>query len=95
MFDSSSESIIPDLNLLDKAPAQQQGVSKESLEALSSLLELKLKDFGIIATVEEVLPGPIVTRFEISPAPGVKVSQISNLSKGFGQIIIGLERKSC
>ena len=81
MFDSSSESIIPDLNLLDKAPAQQQGVSKESLEALSSLLELKLKDFGIIATVEEVLPGPIVTRFEISPAPGVKVSQISNLSK--------------
>ena len=81
MFDSSSESIIPDLNLLDKAPAQQQGLSKESLEALSSLLELKLKDFGIIATVEEVLPGPIVTRFEISPAPGVKVSQISNLSK--------------
>ena len=81
MFDSSSESIIPDLNLLDKAPAQQQGVSKESLEALSSLLELKLKDFGIIATVEEVLPGPIVTRFEINPAPGVKVSQISNLSK--------------
>ena len=81
MFDSSSKSIIPDLNLLDKAPAQQQGASKESLEALSSLLELKLKDFGIIATVEEVLPGPIVTRFEINPAPGVKVSQISNLSK--------------
>ncbi len=81
MFDSSSESIIPDLNLLDKATAQQQGASKESLEALSSLLELKLKDFGIIATVEEVLPGPIVTRFEINPAPGVKVSQISNLSK--------------
>ena len=37
--------------------------------------------FGITATVEEVLPGPIVTRFEINPAPGVKVSQISNLSK--------------
>ena len=81
MFDSSSESIIPDLNLLDEAPDQQQGASKESLEALSSLLELKLKDFGITATVEEVLPGPIVTRFEINPAPGVKVSQISNLSK--------------
>jgi len=81
MFDSSSESIIPDLNLLDEAPSQQQGASKESLEALSSLLELKLKDFGITATVEEVLPGPIVTRFEINPAPGVKVSQISNLSK--------------
>lgn len=81
MFDSSSESIIPDLSILNEAPAQQQGASKESLEALSSLLELKLKDFGITATVEEVLPGPIVTRFEINPAPGVKVSQISNLSK--------------
>ena len=81
MFDSSSESIIPDLSILNEAPAQQQGASKESLEALSGLLELKLKDFGITATVEEVLPGPIVTRFEINPAPGVKVSQISNLSK--------------
>ena len=81
MFDSSTDSIIPDLNLLNEAPAQQQGASKESIEALSSLLELKLKDFGIIATVEEVLKGPIVTRFEINPAAGVKVSQISNLSK--------------
>ena len=81
LFDSSSESIIPDLNLLNEAPAKQQGASKDSLEALSSLLELKLKDFGITATVEEILPGPIVTRFEINPAPGVKVSQISNLSK--------------
>ena len=81
MFDSSTESIIPDLNLLNEAPAQQRGASKESIEALSSLLELKLKDFGIIATVEEVLKGPIVTRFEINPAAGVKVSQISNLSK--------------
>ena len=81
MFDSASESIIPDLSLLNEAPASQIGASKESLEALSSLIELKLKDFGITATVEEVLPGPIVTRFEIDPAPGVKVSQISNLSK--------------
>ena len=81
MFDSSTDTIIPDLNLLNEAPAQQQGASKESIEALSSLLELKLKDFGIIATVEEVLKGPIVTRFEINPAAGVKVSQISNLSK--------------
>ena len=81
MFDSSTDSIIPDLSLLNEAPVQQQGASKESIEALSSLLELKLKDFGIIATVEEVLKGPIVTRYEINPAAGVKVSQISNLSK--------------
>ena len=81
MFDSSSESLIPDLNLLNQISSQKQGASQESLEAMSSLLELKLKDFGITASVEEVLPGPIVTRFEINPAPGVKSSQINNLSK--------------
>ena len=66
---------------MDKASDEKIGNSKESIEAMSRLLELKLKDFGIIANVVEVLPGPIVTRFEINPAPGVKVSQISNLSK--------------
>ena len=64
-----------------KRQEEKYGNSEESLEALSRLLELKLKDFGIDATVEEVLPGPIVTRFEINPAPGVKVNQINNLSK--------------
>ena len=81
LFESSSNDELPDLNLLDKASDEKIGNSKESIEAMSRLLELKLKDFGIIANVEEVLPGPIVTRFEINPAPGVKVSQISNLSK--------------
>ena len=73
--------MIPSLDLLDEASSEKYGNSEESLEALSRLLELKLKDFGIDATVEEVLPGPIVTRFEINPAPGVKVNQINNLSK--------------
>ena len=81
LFDESSQSLIPSLDLLDEASEEKYGNSEESLEALSRLLELKLKDFGIDATVEEVLPGPIVTRFEINPAPGVKVNQISNLSK--------------
>ena len=81
LFDESSESLIPSLDLLDQASSEKYGNSEESLEALSRLLELKLKDFGIDATVEEVLPGPIVTRFEINPAPGVKVNQINNLSK--------------
>ena len=81
LFDESSESLIPSLDLLDEASSEKYGNSEESLEALSRLLELKLKDFGIDATVEEVLPGPIVTRFEINPAPGVKVNQINNLSK--------------
>ena len=81
LFLSRSEDELPDLNLLDQASDEKIGNSKESIEAMSRLLELKLKDFGIIVNVEEVLPGPIVTRFEIKPAPGVKVSQISNLSK--------------
>jgi len=81
LFDESSESLIPSLDLLDEASDEKYGNSEESIEALSRLLELKLKDFGIDATVEEVLPGPIVTRFEINPAPGVKVNQINNLSK--------------
>ena len=81
IFQSGPNDELPDLNLLDKASDEKIGNSKESIEAMSRLLELKLKDFGIIANVEDVLPGPIVTRFEISPAPGVKVSQISNLSK--------------
>ena len=80
-FQSRSDDELPDLNLLDKTPDEKIGNSKESIEAMSRLLEIKLKDFGIIASVQEVLPGPIVTRFEINPAPGVKVSQISNLSK--------------
>ena len=81
LFQSGSDDELPNLNLLDKAPVEKVGNSKESIEAMSRLLELKLKDFGIIVNVQEVLPGPIVTRFEINPAPGVKVSQISNLSK--------------
>jgi len=81
LFQSRSEDALPDLRLLDLPSDEIVGNSKESIEAMSRLLELKLKDFGIIASVQEVLPGPIVTRFEINPAPGVKVSQISNLSK--------------
>jgi S-DNA-T family DNA segregation ATPase FtsK/SpoIIIE len=57
------------------------GYSEETLQAMSRLLELKLRDFGIEAEVVEVLPGPVITRFEIQPAPGVKVSRISNLAK--------------
>ncbi|MDH3764171.1 MAG: DNA translocase FtsK, partial [Gammaproteobacteria bacterium] len=57
------------------------GYSKSALEAMSQQLELKLLDFGIEIEVESVHPGPVITRFEILPAPGVKVSQISNLAK--------------
>ena len=67
--------------MLDDPPQQKKGYSEESLEAMSRLVELKLKDFGIDAEVVKVSPGPIITRFELDPAPGVKVSQISTLAK--------------
>ena len=57
------------------------GFSAEHLNKLSQLLESKLKDFGVIAEVVAVNPGPVITRFEIQPAPGVKVAKISNLAK--------------
>ncbi len=73
---------LPAISLLDSASkTSNKGYSAESLEAMSRLLELKMKDFGIVAEVTAVLPGPVVTRFEIQPAPGVKVSRITNLAK--------------
>lgn len=73
---------LPPINLLDPADTNsKKGFSKESLEAMSRLLELKLQDFGISAEVVEVMPGPVITRFEIQPAPGVKASRITNLAK--------------
>ncbi len=82
LFDAPVTGELPHLDLLDphiKDP--RAGYSKEALEGLSKLLELKLADFGISAEVTAVYPGPVITRFEIQPAPGVKVSRISNLAK--------------
>ncbi|MCZ6889446.1 MAG: DNA translocase FtsK 4TM domain-containing protein, partial [Gammaproteobacteria bacterium] len=74
LFDLKTPAELPDLNLLDDVPGGQiPGFAKESLEAMSRMLELKLKDFGIEAEVVSVLPGPVITRFELQPAPGVKV----------------------
>jgi S-DNA-T family DNA segregation ATPase FtsK/SpoIIIE len=81
LFDPPSAGELPPLSLLDDPPPQQKGYSEEALEAMSRLVELKLKDFGIDVEVVKVSPGPIITRFELDPAPGVKVSQISNLAK--------------
>ncbi len=75
------EGSLPPISLLDVAEKQQKQFSPESLEAMSRLLEIKLKEFGVEVTVESVHPGPVITRFEIQPAPGVKVSRISNLAK--------------
>jgi S-DNA-T family DNA segregation ATPase FtsK/SpoIIIE len=73
---------MPDLDLLDEPrPEDGGGFSDASLEKLSQLLESKLRDFGVEAEVVSVLPGPVVTRFELQPAPGVKVQKISSLAK--------------
>ena len=81
LFDPPSAGELPPLSLLDDPAQQIGGYSEESLEAMSRLVELKLRDFNIEVEVVSVSPGPIITRFELDPAPGVKVSQISNLSK--------------
>ena len=72
---------LPALHLLDDDPELPRGYSSDDLEAMSRLLELKLKDYGVDAEVVAVFPGPVITRFEIQPAAGVKVSRISGLVK--------------
>ncbi|MDB2544066.1 DNA translocase FtsK 4TM domain-containing protein [Woeseiaceae bacterium] len=81
LFEPSNEGELPSLSLLDDPPPQKKGFSGEALEAMSRLVELKLKDFGIEVEVVSVSPGPIITRFELDPAPGIKVNKISILAK--------------
>ena len=81
LFDPPAAGTLPPLSLLDDPPARAPGYSRAALEAMSRMVELKLRDFGVEVEVVAVHPGPVVTRFELNPAPGVKVSQISNLSK--------------
>jgi S-DNA-T family DNA segregation ATPase FtsK/SpoIIIE len=78
---------LPPLQLLDDPPVRELSYSAEALEALSRLVELKLKDFGVEVEVVAVLPGPVVTRFELRPAPGVKASQISSLAKDLARAL--------
>jgi S-DNA-T family DNA segregation ATPase FtsK/SpoIIIE len=87
LFDAPKSGELPALSLLDEAGAREQSYSDEALEAMSRLVELKLRDFGVEAEVVAVLPGPVITRFELRPAPGVKVSQISNLSKDLARAL--------
>ena len=81
LFSGIADSELPPLSLLDEPQQQAKGYSEETLEALSRQVELKLKDFRIDAQVVGVYPGPVITRFELQPAAGIKGSQISNLDK--------------
>jgi S-DNA-T family DNA segregation ATPase FtsK/SpoIIIE len=87
MFEKPGSTELPALSLLDDPPARHGGYSDEALEAMSRLVELKLRDFGVEAEVVEVHPGPVITRFELRPAPGVKVAQISHLAKDLARAL--------
>ena len=72
---------MPSTQLLDRALDDGSSLTKDELNQIASLLETKLEEFGIEATVESVLPGPVVTRFEIQPAPGTKASKITGIAQ--------------
>ncbi len=82
LFTAQVSGDLPPLELLDAVDDHSKGgYSEEALDAMSRLLEIKLKDFNVDAEVVAVQPGPVITRFEIQPAAGIKVSKISNLAK--------------
>ncbi|ULX53365.1 cell division protein FtsK [Cupriavidus taiwanensis] len=81
LFADIQDSDLPPLSLLDPIPPHQETVSAETLEFTSRLIEKKLKDFGVEVKVVAVYPGPVITRYEIEPATGVKGSQVVNLAR--------------
>jgi S-DNA-T family DNA segregation ATPase FtsK/SpoIIIE len=90
LFDPPPDTELPPLSLLNDPPAQTHGFSESALEAMSRLVEMKLEDFGVRVEVVAVQPGPVVTRFELQPGPGVKVSQISNLDKDLARSLAAI-----
>ncbi len=87
LFDPDPNTELPPLRLLDEPEAAPDGYSDAALEAMSRQVELKLRDFSIEARVVAVHPGPVITRFELEPGPGVKVAQISSLAKDLARAL--------
>jgi DNA segregation ATPase FtsK/SpoIIIE, S-DNA-T family len=77
----------PEISLLEPPPATVERIPPETLEYTSRLIEKKLSDFGVVANVIAAYPGPVITRYEIEPAIGVKGSQIMNLSKDLSRAL--------
>jgi len=88
LFNTSALSGLPDLSLLNEISTNTAGYSKQALEDMSRQVEIKLKDFGFDVSITTVTPGPVVTQFELSLAPGVKVSQIMNLNKDLARALL-------
>jgi DNA segregation ATPase FtsK/SpoIIIE, S-DNA-T family len=87
LFETVKAGELPPLNLLDDPPPREPSYSPEALEHLSRLVEMKLRDFGIEVEVVAVQPGPVVTRFELRPAAGVKASAITSLAKDLARAL--------
>jgi S-DNA-T family DNA segregation ATPase FtsK/SpoIIIE len=87
LFDPPPNTELPPLSLLDDPRPSEAGYSPAALEAMSRLVEMKLLDFNIEVQVVAVNPGPVITRFELDLGPGVKVSQVSNLSKDIARAL--------
>ncbi|MFO1299918.1 MAG: DNA translocase FtsK 4TM domain-containing protein [Burkholderiaceae bacterium] len=85
--DLPADTQLPPVSLLDEPPVAAEGVSQETLEYTSRLIEKKLSDFNVAANVVAAYPGPVITRYEIEPATGVKGSQIVNLSKDLARAL--------
>ena len=81
LFAELVDTRLPQVDLLDAAAGRQEGVPPESLEMTSRLIEKKLKDFGVEVRVVAASPGPVITRYEIEPATGVKGAQVVNLAR--------------
>ena len=87
LFTDIPDSKLPPLSLLEEAPPAQEAVGHETLEFTSRLIERKLADFGVSAKVLAAYPGPVITRYEIEPAVGVKGAQIVNLIKDLARAL--------
>jgi S-DNA-T family DNA segregation ATPase FtsK/SpoIIIE len=87
LFADMPDSPLPPLHLLDQATQQIEVVSSDTLEFTSRLIERKLNDFGVEVKVVAAYPGPVITRYEIEPAVGVKGSQITNLVKDLARAL--------
>jgi S-DNA-T family DNA segregation ATPase FtsK/SpoIIIE len=87
LFDNLPDTPLPPLKLLDEAADDGETVGAETLEFTSRLIEKKLSDFGVTVKVLAAYPGPVITRYEIEPAVGVKGSQIMNLVKDLARAL--------
>ncbi|MDP2962274.1 MAG: DNA translocase FtsK 4TM domain-containing protein [Sulfurimicrobium sp.] len=87
LFENMPDSPLPPLHLLDETEANIEFISPETLEYTSRLIERKLADFGVEVKVVAAYPGPVITRYEIEPAVGVKGSQIMNLIKDLARAL--------